>query len=319
MLFSVIVPVYNVEKYLCQCIDSILSQTYEDFELILVDDGSSDSSGEICDSYAEKDRRVRVIHKENGGQSTARNVGVRNASGEFAVFLDSDDFFSNANFLEDVSNAVDVNTDVVLFRYCKYYGNEQMDECGISLAELDCSNKVKLLEELIRRDAFFCSCWSKCTRMSILKDYGIEFDINLSCEDMDWYYNVVLAVQNIRVIDHPYVCYRQRENSVTSVFKKKSVIDYIYTIKKWTQRFNDIENHEERFVMLSSLAKLYCNLIILYSRHMKELRQVRNEIFDQQHLLLYTLNPRVKIISKFVKLVGLKRTCVLLKIFDKVR
>ena len=89
---SVIVPVYNVENYLPRCVDSILSQSFTDFELILVDDGSPDNSGKICDEYAEKDNRVRVFHKPNGGVSSARNLGLDNALGEFVTFIDSDDY-----------------------------------------------------------------------------------------------------------------------------------------------------------------------------------------------------------------------------------
>ena len=88
---SVIVPVYNVEKYLCRCIDSILAQTFTDFELLLIDDGSKDSSGEICEEYAGKDARIRVFHRQNGGVSTARNLGIDKAKGEWIYFVDSDD------------------------------------------------------------------------------------------------------------------------------------------------------------------------------------------------------------------------------------
>ena len=99
MYFSVIVPVYNVEKYLSECIDSILCQTFTDFELILVDDGSKDKSGEICDQYAQKDSRIKVIHKENGGLSDARNFGTAASNGKYIVYLDSDDYISDDNFL----------------------------------------------------------------------------------------------------------------------------------------------------------------------------------------------------------------------------
>lgn len=92
---SVIVPVYNVEKYLSRCIDSIISQTFSDFELILVDDGSTDSSGKICDEYGKKDGRVKVIHKRNGGLSSARNCGLENAKGNYICFVDSDDWISS--------------------------------------------------------------------------------------------------------------------------------------------------------------------------------------------------------------------------------
>ena len=93
-IISVIVPVYNVEQYLPHCIDSILTQTFTDFEVLLIDDGSTDNSGRICDEYAKKDNRIRVFHKENGGVSSARNVGLDNAEGEFLGFVDGDDILS---------------------------------------------------------------------------------------------------------------------------------------------------------------------------------------------------------------------------------
>ena len=318
MFFSVVVPVYNVEKYLKECVDSVLSQTFTDFELILVNDGSKDSGPAICDEYAKKDSRVKVIHKENGGQSTARNRGIEEATGEFAVFLDSDDLICDNNFFQDVKNEIEDNTDIVVFRYCKYYG-DRTDECGISLAGLNSDNKAEFLRDLVKRDAFFCSCWSKCTRMSILKENNIIFDTSLSCEDMDWYYNVVSKADNFKVIDKPYIYYRQRENSVTSSFKKKSITDYIFTINKWSEEFQKIEDEGEKAVMLSSLAKLYCNLLISYSRHTKELKDCKKEIFGFKWLLAYDLNPRTKIISKFSKFFGLGFTCTLLKLLEKVR
>ncbi|MBQ8769519.1 MAG: glycosyltransferase family 2 protein, partial [Oscillospiraceae bacterium] len=125
MFFSVVVPVYNVENYLKECVDSILRQSFADFELILVDDGSKDGSGAICDAYALGDARVKVIHKENGGQSTARNAGVRAAAGEYAVFLDSDDFIDTSDFFADLHSALTDNADVAVFRYYKYFSPEK--------------------------------------------------------------------------------------------------------------------------------------------------------------------------------------------------
>lgn len=101
---SVIVPVYNVEQYLCRCVDSILAQTFPDFELLLIDDGSKDRSGEICDEYAGKDERVRVFHKENGGVSSARNLGIDNAKGEWISFVDADDWVSENYFPDSLLN-----------------------------------------------------------------------------------------------------------------------------------------------------------------------------------------------------------------------
>lgn len=319
MLFSVVVPVYNVEKYLRECVESILRQTFDDFELILVDDGSKDSSGAICDEYAATDNRIKVIHKKNGGQSTARNAGIDAARGEYAIFLDSDDLICDNNFFSNLENTIEPDTDVVVFRYCKYFEDKRVDECGINLSGIVSNSKVEFLRELVKRDAFFCSCWSKCTRMSVLKDNGIKFDENLSCEDMDWYYNVVSKVSSFKVIDKPFVYYRQRANSVTSSFKKKSITDYIFTIEKWSKIFDKIEDNAEKSVMLSSLAKLYCNLLISYSRHTKELRDCKKKIFSFKYLLSYNLNPRTAKISKFSKVFGLGITCTVLNILGKMR
>ena len=107
-MISIIVPVYNTEKYLRRCIDSVLAQTYQDFELLLIDDGSKDSSGAICDEYAAKDARVKVFHKENGGVSSARNVGLDNARGEWITFVDSDDYIEE-NFLKSFEGNLDAD------------------------------------------------------------------------------------------------------------------------------------------------------------------------------------------------------------------
>lgn len=116
-LLSVIVPVYNVEQYLHQCVDSIIGQTYKNLEIILVNDGSTDGSGAICDEYATKDSRVRVIHKENGGQSSARNIGISISSGEYTTFVDSDDWLELDMYQVLIKQLLDTSADVITFQY----------------------------------------------------------------------------------------------------------------------------------------------------------------------------------------------------------
>lgn len=318
MFFSVVVPVYNVEKYLRECVDSILCQSFADFELILVNDGSKDGSGAICDEYAAGDSRVKVIHKENGGQSTARNKGTDAARGEYVVYLDSDDFIADRDFLRELHDNAEDNVDVIVYRYCKYYEDGRKNDCGISLAGIQTDSKAELLKSLVKRDAFFCSCWSKSVRLSLIKDNGIAFDTALSCEDMDWYYSVVEKAEKFKVIDKPYVNYRQRENSVTSTFKVKSIKDYLYTVSKWNKRFDDLDADEQR-VMLSSLAKLYCNLLISYSRHSKELKAYKKDIFSFKRLLNFDLNPRVKKIGGFARIFGLNLTCMMFRLIERTK
>ena len=133
--FSIIIPVYNVEKYLNECVDSVLNQTYKYMEIILVDDGSTDSSPQICDSYAEKDNRIRAIHKENGGLSSARNAGIKNMTGDYVLFLDSDDFWDNNKALEHLSYIIsEQKPDVVCYGYKEfctgYFKDERRSKTG---------------------------------------------------------------------------------------------------------------------------------------------------------------------------------------------
>ena len=115
MLFSIIIPVYNLEKYLRECVDSILTQTFTDFELILVDDGTKDKSGIICDEYAKKDERVKVIHQENAGQAVARNTGTDIAQGEYIIYIDSDDYICDSAFLSKLAEKTKNQTEVILY------------------------------------------------------------------------------------------------------------------------------------------------------------------------------------------------------------
>ena len=125
---SIIVPVYNTEPFLSRCLDSILCQSFTDFELLLIDDGSTDGSGAICDDYAERDSRIRVFHKENGGVSSARNLGIDNSKGEWLYFADSDDELL-PNGLQTLVNCIDEDVDVVMGGYEKFNENGAPKHC----------------------------------------------------------------------------------------------------------------------------------------------------------------------------------------------
>lgn len=125
-LISIIVPVYNVEKYLNKCIDSIINQTYKNIEIILVDDGSTDNSGKICDEYLLRDSRIKVIHKNNGGLSSARNEGINISSGEYIGFVDSDDWVEPNMYEEMYKKILYSNADIVDCGYWKEYENKSI-------------------------------------------------------------------------------------------------------------------------------------------------------------------------------------------------
>lgn len=319
MLISLIIPVYNSEKYLEETLNSVIRQRFSDFEVILVDDGSTDKSGSLCDQFAAVHQNISVLHKKKGGQSSARNLGIRAAKGEFLAFLDSDDLLCDKDSFVSLSKRMVGNTDIILFRYFKYYSPGSISDCGISMSGLDGRDKTDVLNELVKRDAFFCSCWSKCVRRSLVIDNSLFFDENLACEDMDWYFSVVEKAENIVVIDKPFVYYRQRPNSVTASFKPESIDGFIYTVEKWEKILQRIDGPRLKETLLSALAKLYCNLLISFSRHQKELQNQRQRIFNLRHLLKYNLNPRTKRIRLCESVLGIRLTCSLIGILDKIR
>ena len=221
-LVSIIVPIYNVDKYLEKCINSILSQSYTNFELLLIDDGSTDLSGDICDKYAELDGRVRVIHKKNGGVSSARNVGIDCSIGEWIAFVDADDWIY-PSFLNDFS--------VNFFRDADLYIQGYVDSNG---NEFVCANRYwysdNLIVELddIYLGQLYGFVWNKLFKSSIIKDNALWFSEKITMiEDLLFIYNYLLyskSVFNISQINYYYwrhessACFRKHDFESWNLF-----------------------------------------------------------------------------------------------------
>ena len=192
-IVSIIVPVYNTEKFLHRCIDSILAQTYTDFELLLIDDGSKDSSGTICDEYAAQDTRVRVFHKENGGVSSARNVGLDNARGEWITFVDADDWISK-DYLEEL--AMHSDSDLVIADFV-VEGEGQWNE-RLPVGQW----QGKELSGIIEHDvalARFTAPWSKLLKKSLIGQIRFYTELTTQ-EDALFMFRYLCVVQNIQII-----------------------------------------------------------------------------------------------------------------------
>lgn len=321
MYFSVILPIYNVEKYLHQCVDSVLKQTFQDFEMILVDDGSKDGSPEICDEYAEKDSRIRVIHKPNGGQSTARNAGYRVAKGDYIAFIDSDDFYVHEHVFSQIAEKCASDPDIVAFKYKKYFdATGEYGSCGYSFADIQNESYSDVIRRLVEKDAFFCSAWSKVVKRSILENNHILFDEQSRCEDMDWYFNVVTHSHSMELIDDVMVGYRQRDNSVTSTKSIQTIDNFLEFFKKWVPKVEALSDSSLCEVLHSSMAKLFANLMIAYSTLADPQKKSRYKELKKYSVLLdHCANPRVKKIWLLKRVLGFKATMILLDIAIKVR
>lgn len=210
-LISIIVPVYNGEQYIRRCVDSILNQTFTDFELILVDDGSTDNSSIICDDYANHDSRVRVIHKANGGVSSARNTGLSSIKGgEYVAFIDVDDYVVNTYLECLIANAEDADMIVCGFKHF-YQGDENhMVLREVYLDKLyDESNIGDLLSKRIE-GLPFRTPWAKLFKTSIIKEYSLSFDKGMKLgEDTKFVFEYMLHASKIKTISLVGYLYRE--------------------------------------------------------------------------------------------------------------
>lgn len=218
-LVSIIVPVYNVEKYLKKCIDSVISQTYTHWEMILVDDGSTDLSGTICDQIADGDARIKVIHKENEGLSMARNTGICNATGDYVYFLDSDDYIEK-DLLKDAVDKLEQGADLCCF------GAVKEDENGNRLYDIKFKENEYIFENESEKFRFIVSHfvnyhtgWEVCFRlfsMKIIKKYNLRFvsERKVFAEDYLFTYSYLLYCKKVAIFSKTYYHYLQRENSL---------------------------------------------------------------------------------------------------------
>ena len=210
---SIIVPVYQVETYLRQCIDSLLAQTFTDFELILVDDGSKDKSGEICEEYAGKDGRVRVIHKENGGLSDARNAGLEQAAGEYFMFVDSDDYIA-PTMIERLYNSIQSESaDIAACNFCYVFDKkEKKDFSTATEAEVLQGSEIFYYRKNDRSYGFWTVAWNKLYKSETFRN--VRFRFGKYHEDEFWANDIYQLEIRVATIPECLYYYRQRDNSI---------------------------------------------------------------------------------------------------------
>lgn len=214
-LISIIVPVYNVEQYLSRCVDSLVNQTYHNIEIILVDDGSPDRSGEICDEYAKKDKRVKVIHQSNGGLSDARNTALDIAKGDYLMFVDSDDWIEKKTC--EILNrlASDNKADTVIFGLNFVFDSGKVIRSKRGMAGLTDKNMcMKYLIHNVARGGIFNYACNKMFSSHLFE--GLRFPVGRLAEDQDVIYKLIHRSQRIYVTEQPLYNYYQRDGSITA-------------------------------------------------------------------------------------------------------
>lgn len=210
---SVIVPVYNVAAWLPRCVDSILAQTCENLEILLVDDGSADDSGRICDAYAEKDPRIRVIHKENGGLSSARNAGLDLASGEYIGFVDSDDWIEPEMYAEMLARMEKYDAQLVCAGRYDVDGGTGEKTRGLCPEREECISGEELAGRIFLWDHCDSSACDKLYRRELFD--GIRYPEGKTCEDIPVTYRLALKARRAVLCDRPFYNYFHRSGSIS--------------------------------------------------------------------------------------------------------
>ena len=221
-LISIIVPVYNVEAYLAKCVDSILAQTYTNLEIILVNDGSSDGCGRICDEYAKQDKRIKVIHKQNGGLSDARNVSIDVATGEFITFIDSDDYVTDDYIMTLYSLIEKYECKVSIALYNTFVEGSKPKVVNRVYRE-DCQTNIKAIEEMFYQEKYDTASWAKLYHSSLFAT-GIRYPKGIVYEDLATTYLLIFQSDKVAFCNRRIYNYLLRRDSIEgSSFSSKKM------------------------------------------------------------------------------------------------
>lgn len=289
-LISVIVPIYNVEKYLKRCVDSILSQTYKNLEILLIDDGSPDACGMICDQYAKKDFRIKVIHKKNGGLSDARNAGLEMASGDYITCIDSDDWISNYYVSNLYKAIVKDDADVSISGFvCAYEDKmEQLNKVLTvdTLETYKCLSSHDCIERMLYQNEVEVSAWGKLYKKHIIQD--LRYPVGKLYEDIPVTYECMKQSKKVAVVNNIDYFYFQRKNSIQNEKFSLRKLDGIKHCREM------MENVKQDYPDLGVAAEsryfsTVCNILFQIKEHefTKERDLLWNEILKyRKHVLI---------------------------------
>ena len=275
-MVSIIVPVYNVADYLDSCVDSALQLSVES-EVLLIDDGSTDGSGQLCDLWAQKDSRVRVIHRENGGLSAARNTGLQAARGEFVLFLDGDDMLEPEQTLQ-LLQQLQEGDNAALGLYTRFFedGRCEPERCEGFLSVLG-EQSVERLLAAVPGDG--SSCYMVAVRFLCRRDFLLRNDLlflpGIYHEDEEWTQRLLCHLERIRVTDREFYRYRQRAGSITDGVKAKHLHDCCRIIRR-AQALAEAFPHRAGYLRCR-MGMLYLNVLI----HVQTMGSDRKELLQQ--------------------------------------
>lgn len=316
--FSVVIPVYKVESYLTPCIESVVAQTYRDFEIILVDDGSPDGCPAICDAWAARDSRIRVIHQENQGLSGARNTGIRASCGEYILFLDSDDLWAGPDVLQIIAAGLErTDADILSFNYRKFFGD--------TLAaphfpdHLLSSDTAESLAQMLQGDRWVTGACNKAIRLSLLKTNQLYFRRGITSEDIDWTLRLALFGQRFAFENVCVFLYRQHATSISHSPSPKKTECLCSNVRECL-RLLESDSGEKAALLRPFVAYQYGTLLhnVANLPASQQRRALIKDASRMKWLLSCSDNPKVRLLRLTSRFVGLRGTMIMLQLRQKL-
>lgn len=320
MKFSIIVPVYNVKPYLRECVDSILMQTYKDYEVILIDDGSTDGAETLCDEYA-KQENIICIHQKNQGLSAARNNGIALAKGEYLMFVDSDDCYEQNNLLERIAQKTS-GTDIVVFNWKEFQDEKKYEECKVkeylSQIQKEYADGVSFLQDVTTMPLYPWYSWIYAYRREFWVEQGFRFPVGRKYEDVALTYKVLLAAGKILTAPDVWYCYRTaRVGAITHTLKYQTEVDKLRSIE---ENIYDVQNRNLPEALKENLCNnfsclYYSALIQSFRIEPKEDREKFWELLQEaKWICQYTTEKKQKLVRSIINILGIPNTSVLLNL-----
>lgn len=326
MKVSYILPIYKVEAYLRQCVESLTCQTFRNIEIILVDDGSPDGCPALCDKLATEDDRIRVVHKPNGGLSDARNAGLDVATGDYVIFVDSDDFWMGDESLQRMINVAEANADCDFVGYnCNYYypaSNRYTKWVEYSSDILVPVTGDKAMQLLVASGTFPMSACMKLIKRRVLVENNIRFKKGQIAEDIPWFINLLEKTSKCMFVNDYVYAYRQNvTGSISSFVSERSFNNLLNIVKTELDKIEDRTFSVDAKNSLRSFLAYEVSIMIADVSSLLEEKQsaARKELQSLCWLLKYTQNPKVRTVEKVYRLCGYTITEIVLRIYNKYR
>lgn len=320
--FSIIVPVYNVQNYLRECLNSILDQTYSIYEVLLIDDGSTDNSAAICEEYVKKDQHFRYYYKTNGGLSDARNYGLRKAKGNYLIFIDSDDYIDK-NMLRRISDKIRYLPDIITIRMVRVLPDGVIIENDRKLEEdiVQLDTYEKKVQWLIEKSENSWSAVRFIIKRSLLEKSGIHFETGILHEDLDWSARVFMVATSMSFVTEPSYFYRiGRQGSITNVIKAKRITDIFETVGRFCAQEKNGTRQSLKEAIHRELVNSAFRSIQDYPYVKKEEKVLVRKSFINNRQYFYVSNKKsVRVILRISKVLGVNVAFLLMEIAARLK